>query len=99
MEFLANFLPIIIYFLLIIVIIVGIVLGIKLIITIDKVLQVVDNLNEQVEKVSPLFNTLGIISDKFNGAVTGVVNAVESLVLKLFKKKVNNEEMESEEDE
>ena len=37
MEFLSQFLPIIIYFLLIIVIVVGIVLGIKLIITMDKV--------------------------------------------------------------
>ena len=42
MEFLLQFLPIIIYFLLIIIIVVGIVLGIKLIITIDKVVKIVD---------------------------------------------------------
>lgn len=100
MEFLANVLPIIIYFLLIIVIVVGIVLGIKLIITIDRILQVVDNVSEQVEKVSPLFDALGVISDKFNGIISSVVKGIEGVIVKLFKKKNNIEEdMESEEDE
>ena len=100
MDFLSQILPIIIYFLLIIVILVGIVLGIKIIIAIDKVLTIVDSLNEKVEKISPLFNTLGVISTKFNDVVTSVVSGVEGLVYKLFlKNKKKNEETESEEDE
>ena len=97
MEFLSHFLPIIIYFLLIIIIIIGIVLGIKLIITIDKVFTIVDNLNDKVEKVTPIFNALGVISDKFNGVVTTVVNAVERLIAKVFVK--NKKETENEENE
>ena len=97
MEFLSHFLPIIIYFLLIIIIIIGIVLGIKLIITIDKVFTIVDNLNDKVEKVTPIFNALGVISDKFNGVFTTVVNAVERLIAKVFVK--NKKETENEENE
>lgn len=99
MEFLLQFLPIIIYFLLIIVIIVGIVLGIKLIITIDKVLKLVDEVNEKVEKVTPLFDTLGLLSDKVNGIVGTVISTLENFILKLFFKNKNKEEMESEIDE
>lgn len=100
MDFLSQILPIIIYFLLIIVILVGIVLGIKIIIAIDKVINIVDDLNEKVEKISPLFNTLGVISTKFNNVITSVVSNVEGLIYRLFSKNRNKkEEMESEEDE
>lgn len=99
MEILLQVLPIIIYFLLIIIIVVGIVLGIKLIITIDKVVEVVDNINEKVEKVTPVFNALGLISDKASSIIGTVVSAIENLILKLFFKNKNNVEMESEKDE
>ena len=48
MEFLLQFLPIVIYFLLIIILVIGIVLGIKSIITITKVEKVVDDVNDKV---------------------------------------------------
>lgn len=99
MEVLLQVLPIIIYFLLIIIIVVGIVLGIKLIITIDKVVKVVDDINEKVEQVTPLFDALGMVSDKVGGIIGTVISAIENLILKLFFKKKNNVEMESEEDE
>lgn len=100
MEFLSQFLPIIIYFLLIIIIVVGIVLGIKLIITIDKVLKVVDDINDKVERVTPLFNTLGMVSDKVNGVLTTAFSAVENLICKLFlNHKSNREKEESDYDE
>lgn len=99
MEFLSQFLPIIIYFLLIIAIVVGIVLGIKIIITIDKVEKVVDEVATKVEKVSPLFDTLGIVSNKMSEVVGTVYQTIENLFLKLFLRNKNKEEMESEEDE
>lgn len=99
MELLSQLLPIIIYFLLIIVIIVGIILGIKLIVAIDKALRLIDNVNEKVDKVAPIFNTFGIVSDKFNDIVITVVKAVENLIVKLFLKNKNKKEMEIEEDE
>ncbi len=99
MEFLSQLLPIIIYFLLIIAIIVGIVLGIKLIITVDKVEKVVDDVTDKVEKVTPLFDTLSVVSNKMSEIVGTAVSALEGLFVKLFSKRRSREEMESEEDE
>lgn len=100
MEFLSQFLPIIIYFLLIIVIVIGIILGIKLIITIDKVLKIVDDVNEKIESVSPIFNCLSIASTKVSGVIEKVMSTIENLIYKLFlKNKDKDEEKESEIDE
>ena len=56
--------------------------------------------NEKVEKVSPIFDTLGTISDKVSNIIATVINSIENLIMKLFlRNKNNNEEMESEEDE
>ena len=97
MEFLSQFLPIIVYLLLIILIIVGIVLGIKLIITMDKVLKVVDDINAKIEKVTPIFDVMGVVSDKVSGIVSSVVSTVENFAYRLFTK--NRKGEESEEDE
>ncbi len=98
MEFLSEFLPIIIYILLIIIIVVGIVLGIKLIITIDKIIKVVDDVNEKIEKVSPIFNAIGLINTKFSDVIETVVSTVESIIFKLFLRN-KNEDKESEDNE
>lgn len=99
MEALLQVLPIIIYFLLIILIVVGIVLGIKLIITIDKVEKIMDDVKDKIETVSPVFNVVGLVSDKLNTVVSSAVSGVENLIYKLFFKKKNKDEMESEIDE
>ena len=98
MEFLAQFLPIIIYILLIIIIVVGIILGIKLIITIDKIGKVIDDVNAKIEKVTPIFNVFGMISDKVSDVVSTVVVTVENLIGKLFLRN-KEKEMESDDDE
>ena len=50
MEFLASFLPIVIYILLIVLIIIGIIIGIKIISTIDKATKIVDNIDKGIVK-------------------------------------------------
>ena len=87
METLAQLLPIIIYFLLIIVIIVGIILGIKLIIAIDKTNEILDDVNTKVEKITPLFDTVGFVSNMLNGIVGSVVNTAENVISNVFHKK------------
>ncbi len=99
MEFLSQFLPIIIYILLIVIIVVGIVLGIKLIITIDKVSQMVDDINAKIEKVTPLFNIMGVVSDSVNSVVGGVVGTIENFVGNLFRKRNKKRLEESDDDE
>ena len=98
MEFLSQFLPIIIYFLLIIVIVVGIVFGIKLIITMDKVIDLVDDVQDKVDKVTPIFNAVGFVSDKMNGIFTTVIGTIESFISNLFIRN-KKEEKENNEDE
>lgn len=95
MEFLLQFLPIMIYMLLIILIIVGIVLGIKLIITIDKVVKVVDDVNDKIESVSPLFNALSLASNKAGEVIEKVIGTIENLIFKLFLKNKSEEEKEN----
>ena len=100
MDILSNVLPIIIYFLLIIFIVIGIVLGIKTIITIDKVNKVADDINEKLNQISPIFDTIGVISNKFNSIVEKVVSTCETLFGNLFlnhrkhKKERENKENE-----
>lgn len=98
MDFMLQFLPIIIYLLLIIIIIVGIVLGIKLIITIDKVIKVVDEVNEKIESVTPVFNALELVSDKMYGILGTIFGTIENLIFKLFLKN-KDKEMESDDNE
>ena len=91
MDFLLQFLPIIVYLLLIILIVVGIVLGIKLIISLDKVEKILNDVNEKIESVSPLFNALGMVSSKVGGVIETLIESLESLILKLFLKNKNED--------
>ena len=98
MEFLQAFLPIVIYFLLIILIVVLIILGIKFLITVNKVEKIVDNVNDKLEAVSPIFNILGYASSQVTTVFDTVFEFIEGLLEKLFTKK-NKIEMEEDEDE
>ena len=94
MEFLLQFLPIIIYILLIIIIVVGIILGIKLIFTIDKVEKILDGVNEKIAKVTPIFDTFEMVSDKLSGFFASIVSGVENLITKLFMNNKKKEKIE-----
>lgn len=98
MEFLQAFLPIVIYFLLIILIVVLIILGIKFLITVGKIEKIVDDVTEKIESVSPIFNVLGYASNRVTTVLDTAFEFIESLIVKLFKKK-NKIEMEEDEDE
>ncbi len=97
MEFISQFLPIVVYVLLIALIIVGIILGIKIIITIDKVTRLVDDVNEKFQKISPLLNTVGMISDKMSDIVGTVFNAIQNVFMRLFLSNRKKEESEDNE--
>ena len=60
MEFLNGVLPIIIYILLIGLLIIGIIIGIKLIITMNKVEKIVNNVEGKVNSLNGLFNIIEI---------------------------------------
>ncbi len=96
MEFWLTFLPLVIYILLIILLTIGIILGIKTIITMNKVEKVVDNVNEKVESLNSVFNIIDFTTDKIAGFTDKIIEMAGNVFSKLlfFKKgkKEKNEE-------
>ena len=89
MSFLLEFLPIIIYVLLIIVLLIGIVLAIKCLITLDKVEKVVDNVNDKVRALDRLFHIIDTTTDRVVLITDKVIEGLTSLVANLFITKKN----------
>ena len=89
---LASALTIIIYFLLIVLITILIVIGIKLIITIDKVNQIVDDIKTKLSALDKIFtvvdlvnNKLSIITDAIVGFIAGTIKKITNKKLKHYK--------------
>lgn len=89
MEFWLSFLPLVIYILLIILLVVGIILGIKTIITMNKVEKVVDNVNEKVESLNSVFNLIDFTTDKIAAFTDRLVEVAGSIFSKLLFRNKN----------
>ena len=81
MEALNTVLPIVIYLLLI-----GIILGIKLIITIDEVNAVIEDIRKKVKSLDGIFsvvdiasNKLGLITSRISDWIMSLINKIVSL--------------------
>ena len=80
MEFWLSFLPIVIYLLLIALLTIGIILGIKTIITMNKL--------EKVESLNSIFSIIDFTTDKIASFTDKVVEVTGNLFSKiLFRKK------------
>lgn len=100
MSFWLDFLPLVIYILLIIFLIIGIILGIKLIITLDKVEKVVEDVNDKVQTLNGFFHIIDYTTDKIALATDKVVDGIASIFHKLmFNKKKKKIKKESDENE
>ncbi len=97
MYFLQDFLPIVIYFLLIILLIIGIILGIKAIEALTKVNQVVDDVNKKVESLNGFFNVLDFTTDKIVSLSDHLIDFLTTTFSKIFLRK--NKKNKKEEDE
>ena len=84
MSFLLEFLPIIIYVLLIIILLIGIVLAIKFLITLDKVEKVVDNVNDKVRALDGLFHIIDTTTDRVVLITDKVIEGITSIIANLF---------------
>ena len=92
MSFWLDFLPLIIYMLLIIFLIIGIILGIKLIITLDKVEKVVEDVTDKVRTLNGFFHLIDYTTDKLAMATDKVVDGLASIFQKvIFGKKKKKE--------
>ncbi len=86
MEALQLTLPIVIYFLLIILLIIGIVLGIKLITTMNKVDKIIDDVNKKLDSVSEVFNIIDFVTGKMSAISETIIGAITTAVSRIFKK-------------
>ncbi|MBE6155275.1 MAG: hypothetical protein E7164_00785 [Firmicutes bacterium] len=92
MNALSQILPIVIYILLIGLLIIGIIIGIKLIITMNKVEKIVNNVENKVNSLNGLFNIIEITSGKITGVYERIIDIVSGIVDKLFIGKGNRKE-------
>ena len=87
MEYLNEMLPIIIYFLLIVLLVVSIIVGIKLIFTITKVDELIDDVTEKLSSFDRLFNVINFPTDRFGVISETVISFITSKLKKLMKPK------------
>lgn len=91
----AEILPIILYVLGSILLVVLIILGIKLIITMNKIEDVVTDINKKVKSLDGLFSVIDMTTDKLAMLSDRVVETVTSLIKKIFRRKeeeISNEQ-------
>lgn len=91
----AEILPIILYVLGSILLVVLIILGVKLIITMNKIENVVDDISRKVKSLDGLFSVIDMTTDKLAMLSDRIVDGVSSLIRKVFKRKgeeINNEQ-------
>jgi len=79
-ETLGTVLPIIIYFLLIILLVITIVLGVKIILTVDRINTLVEDIEYNIEKLSNVFNFANFLSDRMQDLADGIFGSVLSAV-------------------
>jgi len=98
MEILYQILPIVIYALLSVLLIVLIVLGIKLIDTVNKTNAVLDDIEKKSKSLDGIFSTIDNVTDAVSLVGDKLVDGIASLVGKVLsfrkKKKVEDDEDE-----
>ena len=91
----AESLVVVLYVLGSILLVVLIILGIKLIITMNKIENVVDDINKKVKSLDGLFSIIDMTTDKLAMLSDRVVDMVTMVVKKIFRRKgdeINNEQ-------
>jgi len=73
-----------------------IILGIKLIITMNKINSVVDDINKKVDSLDGLFSVIDMTTDKLAILSDRMVDGVTYLIKKIFKPRKRKEEEDNE---
>jgi len=97
MDYLTHILPIIIYLLLIVFLIICIVIGLKLVKTMNRIDEVVDNVEGKVNSLNGLFSIIDKTSLKLNGLFEKSNELVTKIVDKVLS--IKNKRKDEDEDE
>lgn len=87
MEILSIVLPIILYTLGSILLVVLIILGIKLIITMNKIEDVVDDIDNKVQTLNGFFSVIDFTTDKLSLLSDRMIEGIAAFINKLFLRK------------
>ena len=82
-----EFLPALVYILLIVLLIVLIILGIKLIIVVDKTEKLMNDIQNKVSSFNTVFSLISLTSDKLTNGLSCVVDWIINSFNKLFNKR------------
>lgn len=93
-EFLQVYLPICIYILLIILLVIGIILGVRLINAMNKVDEIIENVEGKVNSLNGLFNVIDFTTNKITNFGDRFVDLFTGLVNKIGKRRNARDEME-----
>ncbi len=100
LEFFQIYLPIVVYILLIILLIIGIILGVRLIGAMDKVDEVLNNVQKKVDSLNGLFSVIDFTTDKISAFSDRVVDTISGFFSRIGKwRKKPKYESEEYEDE
>ena len=91
---LNELLTLILFVLLIVLVIIFIALGIKLIRTLKKVDEVIDDVNGKMNKVNGVFEIIDRTTDYASSISDKIINALSNFVSVLFRKKKGNDDDE-----
>ena len=92
MEFLNVLLPILLYVFGITLLIVLIVLGIRLIQTIDRTNRLLDDVEKKVTSLNSFFNIIDTITDNLSFISDKIIDTLSNVITGLFRKKKKEEE-------
>lgn len=98
MEVLSEALPIVIYLLLIVLLVVAIIIGIRLILTMNKVDDILEDLSSKAKSLDKLFNIIDFATDRVSMVSDTVINFVSGAFSKIFKKR-NTKKVKVDDDE
>lgn len=87
----AEVLSIILYILGSILLVVLIILGIKMIITMNKIGEITDDINTKLKSLNGFFSVIDFTTDKLATITDKFVEGVTSLIRRIFKKKKEEE--------
>ena len=87
METLNIVMPVILYMLTSILIVILIILGIKLIRTVDKFNDLADNVTKKVNTLNGFFGLIDTVTDKVSFLSDRLVDSITSLISRIFTKK------------
>ena len=92
MEFLNEFLPIILYIAGIVLLIVLIILGIKAIKILDDVEDIVEGAQDKLDEFEGAISVLSKTANSFAGISSSIVTGITAAIAKIFSKKIKEDE-------